>query len=804
MNFCPNCGAKLISGSNFCSNCGANLNKYRNGENTKPDSGLVSQNQSVIAPQEPSLTDDEIKMEKDMAKSHSVEQKQYSEKSMSVNSENDKSTQSTLDTESVDQEELSSGSTEKSNDDFAESDFEQDSEVDEKRKMNVQPAPPKNSPKIITHLVVKQERKTASDNDQLNRQLRIQLNALYIQLTLTFGTPEGSGSLATKFSRIKLRISRKIEGYDLDELANRVEPLCQEGHIATQSEVDFVQMLISKYQNYGRASELEKNLNYLSGQSSSAIVDAKHLNQIQEYMHVDRGTLEKDLLTMIQNLSDQHGKLIFLVGNVGDGKSHLIGYLMQKNPDIFKKNHVQVHYDATESFDPHKTAMETLLETLDPFSDDKIDTNRVNLIVAINMGILVNFMRQAKKNGNFGKMLAFLNESGITTSATDKTRLVDTQFGLLSFRDYPLFEIDETGTKSQFYDDIFTKIATRSEENPFYRAYKEDRAAYVMRLTHHNYELFMNSKVRDTLKFLLIKIQVESKVIISTRALLELIHDILVPTRLEENDVITYRYSLPYLLFGGSGDSAIIKKINEFDPQKFQNQQVEELMTRVYNSHKNLQKLTEMFLGSQGAKQIEWLWDYINVDKASFEEKVGLLLRMKYLLDRQNSIFDDRLYHQYLNQLASASTGDAHNPNNRELYKKAKQFIYDWNGSPQSNYIFTFINERKKFGVAVPFNLVFKGITEHDFNVVFELKNADANQSYPLVIDYDLFVLINRVNQGYLLKADDRHQFVNVATFIENITKSKQTNKETLIGNIETNKFYRLTDDGMGVEMGEV
>ncbi|MEL5724617.1 hypothetical protein E5289_15325 [Lactiplantibacillus pentosus] len=57
------------------------------------------------------------------------------------------------------------------------------------------------------------------------------------------------------------------------------------------------------------------------------------------------------------------------------------------------------------------------------------------------------------------------------------------------------------------------------------------------------------------------------------------------------------------------------------------------------------------------------------------------------------------------------------------------------------------------------------------------------------------------MNQGYLLKNKDKRQFVNVANFIENIIKSNRAVKETVIGNIETKEFYRLTDDGFEVEM---
>lgn len=807
MNFCPNCGAKLGKGANFCSNCGANLKKYE----------VQSENDTL---KEPSQNSENIKTHKEISQVSNSEAGGMPAKILDITeSATAPSSSSNLnDVNEINSDEENLGEP------GVMPQVEINNSVEEQtilqtgesvRDSETDKLPQLKSNEELKAVAAPQQSETANtprlkktipdDSKRLERLLRAQLTALYIQLTMTFHIQMGTGNLATKFSRIKLKISRKIAGYDLDEIANRVEPLCSPEHEATQTDLDFVEGLVKKYQNYDRPSELVQKLNYLSGQSSNAIVDAENLNDLQEYLHVNRGNLEKDFLRKLQRLTPNQGKLIFLVGNVGDGKSHLIGHLKKKYESLFEEKQIKIHYDATESFDPKKTAIETLLDVLSPFMDEKLDYSTTNLIVAINMGILMNFLRQAERNGHFKKLIEFLRKTGITTSRTQADNLQAENFELISFRDYPLFTIDDTGTTSKFYDDLFERIVSPESSNPFYLAYKEDKEHFVMRLTHHNFELFTNPKVRETLKFLLIKIQIESKVIISTRALLELIHDILVPSRLEESEVITYHDSLPYLLFGGTGDSLIIKKINQHDPQEFQNLEVEELLTRVYNSHKNLQELAVNFLGEEDAQSITWLWDYIqDVHKTSFDDKIGLLLRMKYLLNRDATIFNDSFYYQYLALLSSLQKADENREEIHNFYKMTKEFIYRWNGSPQNNYIFTFINEREKFGVAVPFNLVFEGIQEQDFDVVFKLKNVDAEKTYSLVIDYDLFVLINKVNRGYILKEEDRHQFVNVATFVENIIKSGQAKKETLIGNIETNKFYRLTYDGMDIEMGEM
>ncbi|MBU7461857.1 MULTISPECIES: DNA phosphorothioation-dependent restriction protein DptF [Lactiplantibacillus] len=640
-------------------------------------------------------------------------------------------------------------------------------------------------------------------NDQLSRALK----TLYSILLSTFDAPRSNGTLEQNFGRIRVRSSDKIKGYDSDELAKRVEPLCRPNYVATSADVQFIQELMKKYKNYFQKSKLENILNMLSGQSSTAIVDDKHLNRVQEYLHVDRGNLEQDFHDVLMQFNNQRGKLAFLVGNVGDGKSHLIGYMKSQYPDIFSLNKINIHYDATESFDPQKTAMDTLMELLQPFSDNYVENNRENWVVAINMGILVNLINRMKASGQFTKLLSFLAETGITEQSSSLHITKNDFFELLSFRSYPVFQIDETGVNSAFYDELFSKVTVQSESNPFYNAYLEDKEKHIVHLTHHNYEFFSNKNTQKALKYLLIKVQVESKVIISTRALLELIHDILIPAKLEEHQVINYEGSLPYLLFAGFGDSPLIKKINEFDPIDFQNDQIERLTTKVYSSQRQLSDLAHDVLDRDDLQNIQWLWSYISEEsgdpsgKIDFSEKVGLLIRIKYLVDYQDAAFNDQYYLDYLKLIRDARENGQRAESVRQLYKLIKAFVYQWCGSPKSDFVYTFINEEKKFGIAIPFDMNFTGVTVVGNNVVLSLKNSDVNTSYSLSVDYDLFKLIETVNQGYLLKNKDKRQFVNVANFIENIIKSNRAVKETVIGNIETKEFYRLTDDGFEVEM---
>lgn len=660
----------------------------------------------------------------------------------------------------------------------------------------------------VVKKVVLQPQSTVKQNNKLKRQLTTLSRVLVGLFDLNINQSE----LSERYTEIINKLSGRLRENEIKQLKNEVLPLCDKMHSASERDIKFITELIDNYPSlYNRnhveststKSELKDCLNLLSGQSSNAIADADNLTDLQKYMHIKRGTLEDDLLAAVKTLNNNHGKLIFLVGNVGDGKSYSIAQFKRQNPDLFSDADIHIYYDATESFDPQKTAMETLLDELARFSDDNLENNAENWIIAINMGVLINFIRNAREKGNFGTLIRYLESTGITEKTSNIKNIENEYFNLISFKNYPLFTIDELGTNSKFYDDLFNKITVKTMENPFYSAYQHDKDNNKMELTHHNFELFSNPNVRETLKFLLIKIQIESKVIISTRSLLELIHDILVPTEFK-NVELSYRDSLPYLLFGGTSDSAIIKKINAFDPMNFQNEKVEKLITRIYNSHKNLDELAELFLDKENSADLDWLWRYTDQNDTPFEDKVALLLRVKYLLEKNDSIFSDDFYYQYLNLLSSLKVNGKKSVEVKNLYRSIQHFIYKWCGSPRDGYVFTFVNEEQKFGVAIPFELKFNNVYETNFNVTFTLRNSDNEQELDLLIDFDIFVLINRVENGYLLKDDDRHKFVNVATFVENIIKSRKSNEETLIGNIDTDTYYRLTNDGMGIDLKEI
>ena len=111
-------------------------------------------------------------------------------------------------------------------------------------------------------------------------------------------------------------------------------------------------------------------LNRLRKSSSDSIDGIGKFDDFKKYMHVSRSA-EEDIIEILHKIETSGKKsLVLLCGSAGDGKSHLLSYL--KNDLRLLDNYV-VYNDATESSAPSKTAIETLYEALQGFSDENLD-----------------------------------------------------------------------------------------------------------------------------------------------------------------------------------------------------------------------------------------------------------------------------------------------------------------------------------------------------------------------------------------------------------------------------------------------
>ena len=131
-------------------------------------------------------------------------------------------------------------------------------------------------------------------------------------------------------------------------------------------------------------------LNRLRKSSSDSIDNVEKFDQFKSYMHVVR-KMEEDLKGLLRKVNASGKKtLVLLCGSVAM-VSHI--FILLKNLD---EEHLIddyfVYNDATESSAPSKTAIETLNEFLSDYRDENLASLGQNVILAINLGVLSNFI----------------------------------------------------------------------------------------------------------------------------------------------------------------------------------------------------------------------------------------------------------------------------------------------------------------------------------------------------------------------------------------------------------------------------
>ncbi|MBO3445274.1 DNA phosphorothioation-dependent restriction protein DptF [Clostridium sp. CCUG 7971] len=118
---------------------------------------------------------------------------------------------------------------------------------------------------------------------------------------------------------------------------------------------------------------LIKELDKLNKESKEAVEGDRELSRFKKYMHVPR-KIEKLFIDKVKEVANKDKGYIIIL--VGDGKSHLISYFRTNYPDLY--DNFQFHTDATESYHPKKTDIETLVDVLKGFKDENIDINKEN------------------------------------------------------------------------------------------------------------------------------------------------------------------------------------------------------------------------------------------------------------------------------------------------------------------------------------------------------------------------------------------------------------------------------------------
>lgn len=567
---------------------------------------------------------------------------------------------------------------------------------------------------------------------------------------------------------------------------------------------------------------LIQELSKLKESSKEAVEGLNTFSKFKTYMHVNRDVQDELQQIILEADKEKGAQLVLVCGSVGDGKSHIISYFKNKYPDVM--SNFTLHNDATESLEPNKTSMDTLNDVLDSFSDEKIETSTEKLILAINLGTLNNFI-----DSEYGKRFTVLQKYVESKKILEKS-IVENKFDsssniqFINFSDYNLYTLKDGKVQSKYIKELINKITNPSEINDFYNSYKENCSTCKNKdkcPIKANYELISEDNVQNAIVDLLVQCIIKKKIIISTRALLNFMYDLIIArSYIDVNSPMfkdkigklkneEYINSLtPNIIFDHKELSFIFNALSTLDPLNVRNEKVDDFIIKFNNSTELIQFFEEY---------IDYPKGYIEkINSVNFDELEGrriktnllkLFIRSYYLCGKGDLFsLNDEVYENFINYLYFWNKGDK--AKLIGLYGEIKDGILKWNGEAEKSHINIFVGKNQvKYKVseeielkADPSNLsnnkdseLIKFLTEMDIRY----KGDKLDNSCSIDVDYSLYELLIRVGNGYRPNKKDKNHFIKFIEFINKIECAGSQNSQLTFTekNREKNKKYRLEFD---------
>ena len=550
-------------------------------------------------------------------------------------------------------------------------------------------------------------------------------------------------------------------------------------------------------------SYLEREVSRLRISSAEAVENAQSFSDFKQYLHVERPIQEKIEVVLTKRASEDTSNLILLCGSVGDGKSHLLAYLNQQRKDLMEQ--YIVFNDATESFSPSKTALETLEEVLKNFSDEHFGETNEKVIIAINMGVLHNFIYRKHEHFTYEKLRKFVEDSQLF-SPRIMTDYEEDVFNIVSFADYQMYEISPSGVESSYFMGLIEKVCAPVKDNPFYAAYVKDIEEGNQSIIHENYLFLSNEFVQKQIVDIVIQAMVRYKISVSSRHFLNFIADLLIPNDFEagtiQNEYNRLSQTLPNILFNSKDRSLLLDTISQLNPIHSRKNTIDELLVTL-NTLTNWKVLINNKVLDETAKG--WLMPFAyesDLIKGAFEVFVDSLIAILYLTDEAFAKeIEDSVYRKYIEYMYSFNK--MQRPKVKEFYKEFRSAIFSWKGSPLTDYIV--INrlenelataQKLKLNPKIDHLQEMKEVKLQSFKPLITVKYADEqNGEEMLEIDFALFDLLNKVLNGYRPNKKDEEEATTFIEFLEKIMTFGDKKEEMVINFIEENKKYRLKLD---------
>lgn len=572
---------------------------------------------------------------------------------------------------------------------------------------------------------------------------------------------------------------------------------------------------------------LVQELAKLKESSKEAVEGLSEFTPFKKYMHIVRDAQSSLQELIFKANESEKAQLILVCGSVGDGKSHIISYFKNKYPEVIKN--FKIHNDATESLEPKKTSMDTLNDVLDEFSDDKIEGSRQKFILAINLGTLNNFI-DSKYGERFTKLKKFVQDKKILDTSIEDSSFEDkNSFQFVNFGDYHIFTLKNGKVHSEYVKSLMRKITHSlemelQEKNIFYTSYKKNCTQCENKNCcpiKSNYELLAQDNVEDSIVELLVQCIVKNKIIISTRALLNFIYELIVPRSYIDVNSPTFKNKIsklnkkeyikslmPNIIFDHKELSFIFEALNDVDPLNIRNEKVDDFIIDFNNAENLLGYFSEYIDYPKGYIDKLAGTDFGETeDKSISFELLKLFIRSYYLCGKEELFsLRDNVYNDYMNAIFYWNKGDKAKLKN--VYNNVRYGIINWNGEADKNYMNIFMGKNQikyKVSEKIELKVDTSNLPKSDeddlkkFIETLKLKyrNENSETSYEIDIDYNLYKLLIQVNNGYRPNKKDKNHFIKFIEFINKLEETGRQNEELLFTekNRENNKKFKLEYD---------
>lgn len=538
-------------------------------------------------------------------------------------------------------------------------------------------------------------------------------------------------------------------------------------------------------------NKLTRILTCLSQGSSESVQSGRSLGDLDKYLHIKRD-IEDVLCHKMDEIKAEGGGLILLVGSAGDGKSHLISSVRQNE----QYSCYRFHNDATESYSPVKTAIDTLKDVLVDFSDENLYSTDKKLVLAINIGKLNAFVEDLEAQEKYRSLVQFISplfEEGFG-NIEDSNRIK-----VVQFTNQQIFEFDKTSDSqypvdSYFLKEFLRKLTCAESGNPFYAAYQES-IPYDNSVTDPvviNYQLLSIPTVQDTIIKLVIESIVRYKLIVTPREFQDFIYSILVYEDLDHySDEKCFLESLlPTMLFSGDR-SKIQRSISQLDPLKYSNTGHDNDLAALFTSPEiPAGFIDEEILAEKAPVLMSKVRLMCGNNRKNIIRTTQFLFRLKHIMSYHSECEE---YVSFLRCLKGFFNDDGQEV--QALYQMVNTVIprhYGSYYSPEKTVPLNIQGSHHRLFATINISPAeYAGYYEKPniFSLSVSMSWRCQGEPIRLMVDYQLYEYLYCLNKGKLSLNFDSSKNMAFSHFIRNLVSKSENKTEIIVMTSDNQKF---------------